>query len=421
MPDLSASPQFWVLALLFVAVALAFALPPLLRRGPHSATAERRDINIAVYKDQAGEIEAERDHGLLSEDQFQSARRELEARLAEDALAREEDHRLTFAGGRGLGYALAVVLPLAAFGLYFWLGNPAALDPAALTAAPQSAATGMHDIEKMVRQAEAKVQSNPKDGVSWAMLARSYVALQRWPEAWKAYQFASELKPDDASLLAGQAEALAVMKGGALAGEPMRLVNRALALDPNDTKGLELAAAHAFQGRDFARAASFLEKLHKLLPADDPFARQVLAALNQARQLTQTGALDNLSGQPAPSPAPTQPAAATIRGSIELASALGARLGGQDVIFLFARSANGGPPVAVVRGPAARFPMDFELSDRWAMNPDNPLSRHKRVTLVARISKSGAPMGQSGDLEGSLEGVAVGAQGVKLVIDRVIP
>lgn len=76
----------------------------------------------------------------------------------------------------------------------------------------------MHDIEKMVRQAEAKVRANPKDGASWAMLARSYVELQRWPEAWKAYQFASEQKPDDASLLAGQAEALAVMKGGALAG-----------------------------------------------------------------------------------------------------------------------------------------------------------------------------------------------------------
>lgn len=65
--------------------------------------------------------------------------------------------------------------------------------------------------------------------------------------------------------------------------------------------------------------------------------------------------------------------------------------------------------------------MDFELSDRWAMNPDNPLSRYKQVTLVARISKSGAPMGQPGDLEGRLEGVAVGAQGVRLVIDRGVP
>lgn len=65
--------------------------------------------------------------------------------------------------------------------------------------------------------------------------------------------------------------------------------------------------------------------------------------------------------------------------------------------------------------------MDFELSDRLAMNPGNLLSQHQQVTLVARISKSGGPMAQSGDLEGSVKGVAVGAKGVKLVIDRAVP
>jgi hypothetical protein len=41
--------------------------------------------------------------------------------------------------------------------------------------------------------------------------------------------------------------------------------------------------------------------------------------------------------------------------------------------------------------------------------------------LVARISASGNPIAQPGDLEGRLADVAVGSQDVRLLIDRVLP
>jgi cytochrome c-type biogenesis protein CcmH len=56
-----------------------------------------------------------------------------------------------------------------------------------------------------------------------------------------------------------------------------------------------------------------------------------------------------------------------------------------------------------------------------AMSPDNTLSKHKEVVLLARISASGNPIAQPGDMEGRLVGVAVGSQNVTLVIDRVLP
>lgn len=411
---------FWLATALAVLVALGFVLPPLLRGGARTARAGRREVNIAVYRDQMREMEADRDQGLLSEEQFRQAKLELEARLAEDALLPADTRKSAPTGGRTLGYALGAALPATAFGLYFLLGNPAALAPAVAPPPQAGAAMSGHDIERMIKQAEAKVQANPEDGEAWAMLARSYVALGRWPEAWKAYQFAARAHPEDASLLSGQAEALAVLKGGELRGEPMKLVERALELDAKDPKALELTAAFAFQNREFARAADYLERLDVLVPAQDPFKEQLRAALNQSRQLARSGGLDNLSAAPA-APPPAAPAGPTIRGSIELAPSVAPHIGAGDTIFLFARAAGGGPPVAVVRGPALRFPMDFELSDRWAMNPDNPLSRQRRVMLVARISKSGAPMAQSGDLEGSVPDVPLGAGGVRLVIDRVTP
>jgi len=68
---------------------LAFVLPALLRARA-GGKAVRRDVNIAVYRDQMKEMEADRANGLLSEAQYQSAKLELEARLADDALTLDD-------------------------------------------------------------------------------------------------------------------------------------------------------------------------------------------------------------------------------------------------------------------------------------------------------------------------------------------
>lgn len=416
---------FWIATVVCVIVALAFVLPALLRTRVAAGKAARRDVNIAVYRDQLKELEGDRANGLIPEDQFQTTKLELEARLADDALGVDAAPEPARESNRRLGYALAGILPVAAFGLYFWLGNPTSLIE--IAAAPTrsepklnpNAPMREHDIQKMVQQAEAKVKANPKDGDAWAILAKTYAAMGRWPESWKSYQFAIDLLPENAALLSGQAEALAVLNGRVLQGRPMELVNRALQLDPNDIKGLELAGFNAFQEKNFAQAATYLQNLHRQLPPEAPFAKNILAAINEAQRLAAGGAPANLAEQGAPAAPPAS--SVTIRGSLEITPELKARLAQNDVIFLFARPVQGGPPVAAVRGPAIRLPMDFELSDRLAMNPDNLLSQHKEVVLVARVSKSGGPMAQPGDLEGSVSGVKVGAAGVTIVIDKLVP
>jgi cytochrome c-type biogenesis protein CcmH len=104
---------FWASAAVCVVIALAFVLPPLLRKKIQAGKAARRDINIAVYRDQMKELEADRANGLLSDEQYQISKVELEGRLAEDALAQgTEEKAPTQVGGRKLGYALAGLLPL---------------------------------------------------------------------------------------------------------------------------------------------------------------------------------------------------------------------------------------------------------------------------------------------------------------------
>jgi cytochrome c-type biogenesis protein CcmH len=77
--------------------------------------------------------------------------------------------------------------------------------------------------------------------------------------------------------------------------------------------------------------------------------------------------------------------------------------------------------VAAIRSNAGSLPLVFNLDDSMAMNPGNVLSSHKEVMLVARVSKSGNPIAQPGDMEGKISGVKVGSTGVKLLIDQVVP
>jgi cytochrome c-type biogenesis protein CcmH len=413
---------FWIGAAVCVAIAMALVLPTLLRTRAGPGKAARRDVNIAVYRDQMKELEADRTNGLVSEEQFQVAKVELEARLADDALAPDASPEPGRESSPRLGYALGAILPIAAFGLYFILGNPTSLieiasAPTRTEPVPE-AGMAEHDMARMLKQVEEKVVANPEDGQSWAILARSYSALGRWPEAWKAYQFAIELLPETASLLSGQAEALAIINGRVLKGQPMVLVKRALELDPEDVKALELAGYNALQESNHAEAVVYLQRLLKLLPPDTPYASNVQVAMLEAQRLASGGAPASPPQQNSSAAAPASDQ--VIRGSLEITPELKAKLGKDDIIFLFARPLQGGPPVAAVRGPAIQLPMDFELSDRLAMNPGNLLSMHKEVVLVARVSKSGGPMAQPGDLEGSVSGVKVGVSGVNLVIDKVV-
>mgnify|MGYP001027168190 FL=1 len=416
MNVLSGSILFWALAALACTVALALVLPGLMRRRAQPGMAQRA-ANVDVYRDQLRELEAEHAQGRLDADEFAAARRELAARLAGDALdpAVPADAPPAAASRRGLGYGLALAFPLAALGLYFVFGTPAAL-----TARPAAHPAGMagagHDFGALVERVERKVEANPDDAEAWVMLAKSYGVMQRWGEAARAYEKAAVLLPGDAAVLSGHAEALALGNAGRVDDAAMVWVRRALAADPNDMKGLELAGFRALDDRDYARAHDYFSRLHAQLPPELPYAQDILGVREEAARLA--GLAPETIVMPAPA---DREAAAQIAGKVDIAPGLRAQLRADDVLFVFARAAAGGPPVAAIRARAGDLPLAFTLDDSAAMNPGNVLSAHERVNLVARISKSGGPIAASGDLEGELPDVKIGTRNAVILIERVRP
>lgn len=417
---------FWGAAAAAVGLALTFVLPFLLRNNKNGhEKAARRDVNLAVYRDQMRDLKSELANTQLSPEQFLASKLELETRAAEDALAHEDGVAAPVASRR-LGFGLATVLPMAAIGLYFALGNPGVLTASASGQNASAVAAGPteQDILRMIQQIEARAQANPADSEAWEALATANAMMARWPEALQAFQKTYELLPTKATVMSGYAEALAMTGNLVLAGRPIELVTSALKIDPNNKKGLELAGIHAYQNQDFAQAVQFLDRLQPLLSSETPYAQEIQAMRNEAQRLAQLGGATQTAGTSSPSTLDTQTVprpTAAVAGSVEVAAALQSRVGNQDTIYLIARAGESGPPLAAVRLAMGAFPMRFSLDDSMAMSPANTLSNHKEVVVLARISASGNPIAQPGDLEGRITGVAVGTKSVKLVIDRVVP
>jgi cytochrome c-type biogenesis protein CcmH len=405
-------PLFWVFTLGLALLALIFVLPPLLRSRSVSSLQQRRQINIDVYRDQLRDLEAEYAQGAFDKNQFDAAKLELENRLAEDALS-DEDQPIFNKGGKKLGIALGVAIPLLAFGIYFLIGNPWAINEAV-----PAVASGQHgDFSAMLDKVRQKTEENPNDGEAWLMLAKTHSVMEQWPDANKAYARAVQLQPKNATALAGYAESLAILNGRVLQGQPAELIRQALAINPKEPKALELAGIGAFQENNFAQAAYYWKQLLNQLPPDSPYAMDIAVAMKEAKERAETAfgkPLDKVLGS-------DKVVVQTINGKVEISPKLKDKVPANATIFLFAKPLEGRMPVAAIRSEASKLPLVFELNDTMAMNPEMRLSTLKEVTLTARISMSGEAMAKSGDLEGTLTPVKVGAKDIKLVIDTVKP
>ncbi len=398
---------FIVGAALLLALA-GWMLRPAARTAP--AATGRSAASVDILGAQLAALDREHASGALDAAEHRAARLELQRRLLDDTAGVDPAIRAVGLGKRA--WALGTAIPLFAFALYAAIGNPAGLDarPAAPMATAPEPEVSPEAVQAMLATLAQRLEQPSGDAATdrqgWTMLARSYAGLQRFADADRAYARAIALAPSpgDAQLLADRADVLAVLQDRRTAGEPERLIAQALAIDPRHPKALALAGSAAFERQDHAEAARLWQAARDGAPAGSAFA----AGLD--RSLAEVGA------------ATPAPAAARITGRVSLAPALAARAAPTDIVFVFARAAEGSRmPLAVVRRSVADLPFDFTLDDSLAMSPQAKLSGATRVIVGARLSRSGNAMPQAGDLQGETAAIGTSSEGVRVVIDRVRP
>jgi cytochrome c-type biogenesis protein CcmH len=289
-----------------------------------------------------------------------------------------------------------------------WAWHP---QPSASADSPQS----------MVARLARRLEREPGTVEDWLMLGRSYTALQEYALAVRAYERADTLSGGkSAEALTGEAEALAMGDQSQLDGRAAELIERALALDPSSGKALFYGAVAAVRRGDLPLARQRFAKLLAMKPPDQvrTFLEQQIAAIDQR--------LNGQAGRGSASTPATAAAAASgdaggsVRVKITLSPAL-AQSTGSFPLFVFVRDpAHPGPPLAV-RRLAGEFPQTIELTQKDSMIPGHSFSAGDSVTVVARIARSGNPVGASGDPYGEIS-YRVGKDGLaSLTIDRLTP
>lgn len=401
---------FYAIAALLTLAAVAWLLVPLVRA--RAVAQPQRDVaNLAIFKDQLAELDADVRAGTLSPDQYEQAKIDLERRVLEEiesgkAIAPD---RSKPALARVTAIVLALAVPVGAVLLYAQIGNPGAM----VQQAEQPQEFTPQQIEQMVAQLAERMQSKPDDPRGWVILARSYYVMQRYPEAADAYEQLLKRIPPDADVLADYADALAMAQGRSLAGKPLAALQQALELDPDHWKSLALVGTEAFERKDYRAALRHWERLHALAPPDSEVGQQIAASVAQAREL---------AGIEAPVASAAPVANASLSGMVRLAPAMAAKAAPSDTVFVYARATEGPKmPLAIMRLQVKDLPAEFKLDDTQAMTPAARLSQHKRVTVVARVSKSGNATMQSGDLIADGREVDVGSRDVALLIDTQVP
>ena len=414
-------------------LVLGLLLWPLLKRTVAAATGEE-EKTLSIFRQQFAELGQDRANGVLTDELYQQARRELERRLLEETGTTETTPKMAQrqVPSRSVAVALAIIVPTVSGLLYWQLGNPLAMtEPPAASLSAQGGSGDANSFSDglgpLIERLKQKMQQNPNDGTGWALLARSYMGMGRHAEAALAYENATKLIPDDAQLLADYADAMGVLHGRKLEGKPETLIKQALKIDPRNVKALMLAGTVAFNRKDFGRAAKDWEQARANLPADvDPeMTQQLVAAIEEAK--SHLGGGREMVRTDTELAAPAQPAAPAgqpraIRGTVTVSPSLAGKGSATDTLFVFAREMSGPPmPVAIVRATKRDLPFTFQLDDSTSPMPSRKLSGAGTVVIVARLSKSGQAMPQSGDLEGASQPIQSGVDGISIVIDRERP
>ncbi len=394
---------------------------------------KRAEENVKNFQERLTELQRELDAGALTPEDFQTIKTEMEQVLYDDAfsLPPQSGHQVSTALPKVLLGGLVLALIGLSYGLYFRIGaydKVVDMQTAGTVATPAmhgadpalEKAVANRDMSALVEQLHTKLQAMPDNLEGWMLLARSAMNIARYDLAEAGYRQVITLVEREGKPTAPfhglLAQTLYFKNPGAITPDVQQALDKALALDSEEVNSLALLAMHNFELGQFEEAIQYW---HRILKADPqhPSREMIEQGIAQAQaQLGQSGASSVITSN---EPAQTEPVTqAMVQVRVSLADGAAQGLSPDTTLFIFARAPSGPPmPVAASRHTLSELPLTLTLSDANAMGPMAKLSQFERVDLVARISLSGQPTAQPGDLEASAKDIRVGqSEVVELVI-----
>ena len=350
---------FWIMTTGLTLLALAFIVPPLMKKNVATTDVDRNTLNVAIYQERLRELE----HENLTPEQLAQAKQELEKNLAqelEDCAAPST----TRTSNCWVPVIVAIGIPVLAMGSYFTLGAPQLLTPA--TGSKNHASQGTDEnlpaeFDEMVAGLAARLEQQPDDLKGWQMLARSYAVLGDHAKGVQTYNQMLAQFGEQPPLIFDFAEFLAKTNDGKLAGLPSILLKHLLNADPNHQNALFMLGIAAKEQGEYNTAIDYWERLAAQLSPDAVKIKQILQQrIGEARQ--QLASAEEAAVAVATTPETPSVASndagtsAKIEVHVSLSPALQAQVEPSDTLFIYARA---------TKGPRMPLVMVTKTIKRW--------------------------------------------------------
>ena len=387
--------MFWLIMIGLLLLASLILVVPFIGTGSTTASTDRQHQNITIAREKKSLLEKQLSEGEMSQGEFDNAFLDLQTSLALDL---EKTETSVFPKrGKWVTIAVLVTLPLASLSLYFQLGEYRVARNPELAQIPvrqlSEQALANMSVEEMAEIIKQRLRDNPEDAQGWFMLGRTLMAQQKFDQAVTAYQRTYDLVGEEPGVIFSLADALAMQSGGKMEGEPEALVLRALEISPQHPTGLWLAGLAAEQRDALQLAYDYWTRLLPMIQGEPQSEQEVRRLIGELEQRDASLRSEVVTGN-----------ALTLM--VNLSDEIKHLADENDAVFVYAKAMNGPPmPLAVKRTSVAELPIRITLSDEDAMVENMKLSSFDEIIIGARVSKSGNPVAQEGDLFVEIGGV----------------
>ena len=407
--------------LLLSLLAMAFVLLPLRRQQAAGAAVQklqRAAKNREVFEQRVAELAREVQDGVIAAEDHERMLAELQRTFLADMQALDTAEPQPGAPrtlAAWVGWALALLVPLLAFGIYRQQGSAEDLQLPTLVTAVGTAADESSQraaLDELTAFLQQRFARRPEDLQNGYMLGTLLLSLERYPEAIVTFEqmlAAMEPTPDRATVLGQLAQARYLAADSVITPEVKAVMDAALLLNPNEQAVMSLSAIDAFLRQDFAAALQFWRRqLADLTPGSA-----------DAEELRQRIAMVEASLPPEQAAIAAGPSIEVV---VDVAPELLARVTPDMRLFVFARSPAMPMPIVAQNLAVPAFPFTLKLDNSMSM-AGAQLEQVPELVIGARLSVSGQAIGQSGDLESLSAPFTLAAQPgpIALTIDTVRP
>lgn len=275
--------QLWIVLLALAVVAALGLAWPLFR--PRGGVPRRAAHEIEVFRAQLREVVRDRERGLITDEDAEAAKLEIQRRLlaADEALSGSDpDRPRELRLARPAMLLAAILIPLAALALYAWLGSPgqesrpfAGRDDERQLAA--EAVARNRELEERIEQLRARIEGDDESAEAWLVLGQTLIARGLYQEAVETLEKAVTLLHGYAPMHAALGEARVLAAEGSITPAAQRAFTRALEIDPGDPRSRFYMALAREQAGEPREALEAMAALLADAPADAPWAVAVRA------------------------------------------------------------------------------------------------------------------------------------------------